>query len=92
MQQHLYTEKESKYIQKEADCLVQSCALCRRRTASRQSSVGGLGVCAGGLDILKFDKNQLVYSVPISIRELRALFGGISPPKPTPVATGLCRW
>jgi len=84
MQQHLYTEKESKYIQKEADVLVQSCALCRRRTASRQSSAGRLLVCAGGLDILKFDKTQLVYSVPISIWELGTLFGGAMPTKAHP--------
>jgi len=47
----------------------------------------GLYVCAGGLDILKFEKKLLIRSA-ISIWGVEILFGGLSPPKP-PVPTEL---
>jgi len=41
-------------------------------------------VCAGGTDILKFDKNSMIYSVSYSnFRGLVAFFRGLSPPKPS---------
>ena len=33
-------------------------------TVVRESSIGGIYVCAAGLDILKIDKTEMVYSVP----------------------------
>ena len=59
------------------------------RTVDRKFSIWGLCVCAGGLDIVKIDKNSTDYSVScFNSGGLGALFGGISPQKP-PVATGL---
>jgi len=57
------------------------------RTVARKSSIGGLYVCAGALDILKIDKTPLIYSVSyFNLGRLGAPFGVISPPTPHPVA------
>ena len=65
------------------------CYATHRRTVARQSSIGGLYVCVGRLDILKFDKNSSDLKCFIfQFGGLGALFGGLSPPK-LPVATGL---
>jgi len=44
----------------------------------------------GGLAIIKLAKLPLIYSASrFNLGELEASFGGLSPPKPPPVATGL---
>jgi len=55
------------------------------RTVARKFSIGGLCICAGGLDIIKLTKIPHIYSGSrFHLGGLGALFG---PPK-TPVATG----
>jgi len=59
------------------------------RTVARKFSIGGLGLCGGGLTPKKLTKTQLIYSVScFNLGGLEASFGGLSPQK-TPVATGL---
>jgi len=42
-------------------------------------------VCAGGLNIQKIDKTQLIYSVSyFNLGGLKLCFGGLSPPKLLP--------
>jgi len=36
--------------------------VCGNRNVAKKFSIGGLWVCAGGLDTLKIDKTQLIYS------------------------------
>ena len=50
---------------------------------------GALQFC-GGIDIIKLTNTPLIYSVSrFNSGGLGVLFGGLSPPKPPPVATGL---
>ena len=68
-----------------------SCVCCR--TVARKFSIGGFCVCAGGLDIIKFTKNPLIYSFYVPILGcLELCLGGCAHQSPT-VATGLvcCR-
>jgi len=59
------------------------------RTVARKYSVGGLYVCAGGLDILIFDKTSLIYSVSyFNLGGLELCLEGLSSTK-SPVAMGL---
>jgi len=61
----------------------------KTRTVARKFSIGGLCVCAGGIEIIKLTKTPLIYSVSrFNLGALGALFGGLSPPK-TPGATVL---
>ena len=67
------------------------------RTVGRTSSIGGLYICAGGLSVRargawhsNLTKIPLIHTVSyFNLRGLEALFEGLSPPKPPPVATGL---
>jgi len=58
------------------------------RTVDRKFSIGGLCVCARGLEVLKMTKTPLIYSASCFNWGLGAFFRGLSPPKP-PVAKGL---
>ena len=52
--------------------------------------IGGLCVCAEGLDIMKLTKIPLIYSVSrFNLGGLGAFFGGATSTKAPPVATGL---
>jgi len=52
---------------------------------ARKFSIGGLCVCAGGLDIPKLTKTQLIYSVSrFNLGELGVLFGEVRPTKASP--------
>ena len=63
--------------------------LCQNRC--QKAHKRRLYVCAGGLDILKSDKNSTYlqcFVIQFGRGGLELCFGGLSPPKP-PVATGL---
>jgi len=71
--------------------LVSDSWLCQNR---RQNVFNrGPYVCAGGLDIPKFSKTPLIYSVSyFNLEGLGALFGGAKPTKvPGGDGTGLCK-
>jgi len=56
---------------------------------SPESSIRGLWLCAGRLDIFKFTKTHLIYSVScFNLGGLELCLWGLSPQK-SPVATGL---
>jgi len=54
------------------------------RTVARKFSVGGLWVCAGGLDTAKINKNSTdLHCFMFQSGGLGTSFGGISPQKPS---------
>jgi len=61
---------------------------------NRRQKVFNRGLCgsAEGLDIIKLTKTPLIYSVSrVNLGKLGVLLGGVSSPRPPPVATGLTR-
>jgi len=59
------------------------------RKVARKSSIGGLYVCAGELDIVNLIKIPVICSVSyLNLRGFVLCLEGLSPPKP-PVGTGL---
>ena len=60
----------------------------RLRTVAGNFSIGELCVCAGGLDILKIDKNSTYSISRFNLGGLEFCLGAKST-KTTPVATGL---
>jgi len=53
---------------------------------------GALRLCRGDLILKSWLNLQWFVVFHISIWVVSTLFGGLSPPKPPPVATGLGRW
>ena len=61
------------------------------KTVTRKYSIGGLYICAVGLDILKFEQTLLFYSaLYFNWGSWNFVLEGLSPQKPPPVVTGLC--
>jgi len=62
-------------------------AWCGNRTVTRKSSIGlrlgGLYICAVGLDILKFEQTSLFYSAYLNSGGLELCFGGAKSPSQT---------
>jgi len=59
-----------------SDCCTQNC--CTRR---RRFSIGGVHSCSGGLYIVKFDKNPMIYSTYIPFGGAWSFVWGFKRPK-----------
>jgi len=72
-------------------CIMLFLASIRYQQNHRRKVIGRLYVCSGTLDILKFDKNPLIYSVLLfNLGVWKFVWWGLSPPKPL-VVTELCQ-